>query len=493
IFVIVQDIMMKAQFGIFPLALFINMINISVFLKMGVKDAMTLSLLSLSISDFLELCIGTTLITLDAIRSSPLESRAERYVDLVGLYYWIVLFALIGQSTSTNITTLIALERCLCVVAPFKLKSIVTMKRTSIAILCVVVFGVMCNLPNFLTAHFVLVFNPRLNVTRVEVLLLKERRLAEEMVLVFNHWILYPISVVIVVTSSVIMIRGLRQSAKFRQNQRVRQVEEAEGLSRVKGRVRPETGGLATPTLTPGVSSHQQGIIKDMVEEKHDRETSRGRISAGSRNHGIKHGADGISGNGKTHIATNCSSSDCVVNENKGSKCTSYNSRDEKSAINISDAETNDNYKDGIKDVFTSKVRKRLGKESLTSHAQGPDIEPAAAAASTPANNTTRPRPLISRNNIRLVKMLLVVASVTAVFHVISILIGLWFIFERELKPDGYYSNAFNVVVKGAQIYYAFSMSINIFVYIKYNRKFRQTFLAMWFRVFPCFKLASDD
>ncbi|GFS09982.1 chemosensory receptor C [Elysia marginata] len=481
IFVVIQDVMTKVQFGIYPLALLINVVNISVFLKMGVKDVMTLSLLSLTISDFLSLSIGSTLITIDFMDRSSLASRVERYVDLSSLYRWVLSLTLITQSTSTNITTLIALERCLLV--PFKLKSIVTMKRTAVAILCIVVFGVMVNLPNFLTSRFLYVFNPRLNVTRVEVRVLKGRRIAEEISTGALHMIIYPISLIIVVTSNIIMIRGLRQAAKVRVGRGARPVKQA-GHTET-----PDIGRQPSPTMTPKASFDQQAITKDTVDDKmYDNtnmvlETSaieviRNNDHSDVNTSNINHSRGGISGKDNTDIATNSNSSSSsnknIPNETMSSNGTNHNIIDDERVNKRSDGKTNDNYNKGIIDVITSEDNHN---SINTNQAKGPKDQ--STAVTTSASEATRPRQVLSKTNIRLVNMLLVVASITAVFHVIAIFIGLWIVFERELAPDGYYSNGFFLLTKCAQFYFVFTRSINIAVYIKFNLKFRNTLLAM--------------
>ncbi|GFS25125.1 chemosensory receptor C [Elysia marginata] len=497
IFMVIQDTMMKLQFAVFPFALLVSVLSISVFIKMGIKDVMTLSLLSLTISDFLELWIGSAMIAVDAISVSSFASRAEQYVDLTGLYHWIILISCIGQSTSTNITTLIALERCLCVVAPFKLKSIVTMKRTAIAILCIVVFGVACNLHFFITSRFVHVFNPRLNVTRVELWQLEERRMAEEIPFMANFVVIYPMSLVIVLTTSIIMIKGLRRSAKFRQGQRA--ITQADSLSQEKATVVSERVSQVPHSNGPRIGSDQREITIDTVEEEHYGNTSREMIlkkSSGSSNHGennasIRHGGYSISGNGSngnTDVATDGNNSN-AGNGNQSNDSTSYNNSDEKDASTSGNDKINYN-NNGIKGVFTSRIRRKLGNDSLMHQAKGPDAKPVAVTSS--ARETTKSRPVLSKNNVRLVKMLLVVASLTFVFHVISIAIGLWFVSEQELTPNGHFSNTFNIAAKCVQVYYALSMSVNIFVYIKYNRKFRKTFLAMLFAVLPCCRPAFN-
>ncbi|KAK3737329.1 hypothetical protein RRG08_067394 [Elysia crispata] len=492
---ILEAVMSKMQFGIFSSAILLNILNITVFLRMGVKDVMTLSLLSLSVSDLFELCTGGAVVVLDALLKSPLAPRYERHVDLSGFFYFISFVTCIGQSTSTNITTLIALERCLCVVAPFKLKTLVTMKRTRIAIFCIVLFGVLSNFPNLFSIRFVRVYNPRLNTTRVEVLFTEERAMLENLTVMVNHAFVYPISLVIVVTSSIIMIKGLRRSAKFRQKKMTLNRSESAGFVKVR-----DMSASSKQICQSG--SPKRGVVPALTDHPDvSKPTRESKVDGSGR------GLKTCSSNGSGSSCNNVDNDNCanvhLSQDSNGNRARVTNSnereeneRSDKSSIMSSKNEIHN--KRGSKDVRNTTSNR--GNNTVTHKGAESKLSKIGFAQEgghdqsmsvTPNTNTTAAhaqRPVLSSNNIRLIKMLLVVASVTAVFHVISILIGVWLTFDQRIKPGGFYSNTFDVVFKSAQLFYAWSMSINTFVYIKYNRKYKKTLSAMWFRLFRCCK-----
>ncbi|RUS90155.1 hypothetical protein EGW08_002034 [Elysia chlorotica] len=425
-YAVIQDVMLKMQYATFSIAILLNILNIAVFLKMGVKDVMTLSLLSLSISDLLELFTGSSIIIMVSLMKSHLALDLLMKVDMFALIHWMMFVTCIGQSTSTNITTMIAMERCLCVIAPFKLKTIVTMRRTRIAIFAIVVIGVLGNVPNFVSSRFARVYNPMFNVTRVEILYTPNRRVMEELTVMINHAVVYPVSLVIVTTSSIIMIRGLRRSAKFRQK-----------------KMGPDKAPVNNKTAGSNKVSQAEKTDSSVVTTSVDHQ---GGTSVEKENNGI-----------------DCGSRKEMSKDNGADSGISCKNRE--SIINVDSKDSNEN---GSKSGHMGQDQSK----STSTNVDKPDWSPQ--------------RPVISANNVRLIKMLLIVALVTASFHVISLLIGLA-TFDREIKPDGFQANAYHGLVQIAQLFYAWSMGINTFVYIKYNRKYKRALIAMCFGICRCF------
>lgn len=107
-----------------------NVINIAVFQKLGVKDSMSVGLMTLSITDFLVTFLGlagTLCFVMDVYYPhGPIDPLAFHYI-FVGwnrdIFYVI----------SGWITTFLSVERCVCVVFPFKVKQIFTRGRSIVA------------------------------------------------------------------------------------------------------------------------------------------------------------------------------------------------------------------------------------------------------------------------------------------------------------------------------------------------------------------------
>ena len=112
-----------------------NILTIIVYIKMGFFDSTNISLAALAISDF---GVGITTISTALIcLLAPLSSVPfSRYIVIPLSTYPHTLLARI----SALITTYISVERYLCVLLPLRIKTIITRKRTFIAM--VILFGV---------------------------------------------------------------------------------------------------------------------------------------------------------------------------------------------------------------------------------------------------------------------------------------------------------------------------------------------------------------
>ncbi|GFN92152.1 chemosensory receptor a [Plakobranchus ocellatus] len=112
-----------------------NILNIIVFLRMGLQETTTISMLALAVSDFFccLLSLWTYLCFLPAFRDSanlpfrPIEVSLETGSS----------FRPYLTRTGALITAYISLERCLCVMIPMKVKNIITISVTRISIIII--------------------------------------------------------------------------------------------------------------------------------------------------------------------------------------------------------------------------------------------------------------------------------------------------------------------------------------------------------------------
>ncbi|KAH9493217.1 hypothetical protein Btru_020916 [Bulinus truncatus] len=111
-----------------------NLINMVIFVKLELKDSMSVGLFALSLTDFgtaaLELAISLS--TLTAV-CFPVGT-----VDLWSLSYIAFGWAMCaGYLISCWITTILSVEKCLCVVSPFRVRQIFTRARCVCLIIAV--------------------------------------------------------------------------------------------------------------------------------------------------------------------------------------------------------------------------------------------------------------------------------------------------------------------------------------------------------------------
>lgn len=140
-----------------------NVLNIATFIKQGFKETIDISLTALATTDM------ASLICLLWMSMSYNPSFCDLICDVIDLIHVEYLTAGLPRAyfsiLSGCITSIVAFERCLCVVKPLQVKVLFTKTRLSIALPCVSL-GVMCPfIPLYYTAGFGWVFNPETNRT----------------------------------------------------------------------------------------------------------------------------------------------------------------------------------------------------------------------------------------------------------------------------------------------------------------------------------------
>ncbi|KAH9493232.1 hypothetical protein Btru_020950 [Bulinus truncatus] len=121
-----------------------NAVSMYLFLKHGLKDSMSVGLFALSFTDLavslLELAASASYMLKDLLTFSLVDLWALAYV-----YFGWSLYA--GYLVSCWITAVISVERCFCVVSPFKVRLIFTRGRCAVVIVFIYVIHVVTLLP----------------------------------------------------------------------------------------------------------------------------------------------------------------------------------------------------------------------------------------------------------------------------------------------------------------------------------------------------------
>ena len=143
---------------IIPFGILSNMNNIIVFVKSGMKDIVTIQLLSLSLSDCCFLALMTPwLATVLILEFAPgwdwkFDARITSF-----LFYWPA-FTL--YDFSAYVSVFLGVTRCACVAWPLHFKSVFTRSRTIITIIALFTSTILLRIP-VLTIHSVVIkLNP---------------------------------------------------------------------------------------------------------------------------------------------------------------------------------------------------------------------------------------------------------------------------------------------------------------------------------------------
>lgn len=121
-----------------------NFINTLIFSKLGLRDSMSVGLFSLSITDFFVASIQASCCIFFIIDITYPNLTAKTWFMCYFCFAWAGNSAI---SISNLITAVVAVERCLCVAAPFRVKQICTKGRCVIAVLSVYTSHIVLGLP----------------------------------------------------------------------------------------------------------------------------------------------------------------------------------------------------------------------------------------------------------------------------------------------------------------------------------------------------------
>ncbi|GFR77022.1 chemosensory receptor A [Elysia marginata] len=195
-----------------------NVLNVLVFITIGLSDGVTQNFFILSISDGL-FCAIAFINSLAYILQQTIFTAAGSAELLVQRVYWASLFAVtFPQNVSIVTTVVIAVVRCCCVAMPFRVKYLLTANRQLVAILVSSGAAIAVLLFVFTPMRTIYLRHPRTN------------RLYA--VLVGYRWATYTVfagvtfysSFIIVIVCVIILSISLNRSSKFRETSAVNKV-----------------------------------------------------------------------------------------------------------------------------------------------------------------------------------------------------------------------------------------------------------------------------
>ncbi|XP_005104394.1 probable G-protein coupled receptor 139 [Aplysia californica] len=191
-----------------------NIINIVVFAKQGFQDSMNISLMGLAVSDLCSLVammwISICWNPLFYLSDLPFEPRDIMYLTGVTPRY-------LGVKISTFITAFITFERCLCIVAPLKVKMIITPARTKIIIISIYILMSILLIPFCLGHRLEWVFDFTVNATVLKTTYTAERELLEAITYLTQAVFTTTLSFIFVICCTIVLVVKLNSKTKWRQ------------------------------------------------------------------------------------------------------------------------------------------------------------------------------------------------------------------------------------------------------------------------------------
>ena len=193
-----------------------NTINIVVFVKIGLKDRVTITLLFLSISDLLNMAINCPTIVgrYMEVNQPGHIWPFNGFIIILGPYWYAYIF----YDYSSFISVFLATVRCACVASPLRFKSMFTKSRT-VKILCLLfVLAFILRVPVLTVFRLSWALNPQTNSTYRSIEFADNFRAIYEANDILNRNILSWLAYITITTCVVILASKLQAASKFRRS-----------------------------------------------------------------------------------------------------------------------------------------------------------------------------------------------------------------------------------------------------------------------------------
>lgn len=194
-----------------------NIINIRVFIAMGLGDGVTVSFLALAIFDLTYLIASFSLGVSVAFSVYEQRSTVRFRIDPYGLSIFFGSVMILINETNVLTTTFLAVARCMCVAKPLQFKNSFTRKRAILFMVGFALFAVVVYTPILANMGMVEKFDKFTNMSRPTFWVSPIRESIKEVIWTFTEMLLPFVTQFIIIFCVVIMAHSLRVASKFRQ------------------------------------------------------------------------------------------------------------------------------------------------------------------------------------------------------------------------------------------------------------------------------------
>ncbi|XP_059156840.1 neuropeptides capa receptor-like [Physella acuta] len=190
-----------------------NTINIIVFIRLGLHDAVNVSLLGLAVSDIFSMIF----LLLESACFNPMFQNIGLPFALMEVQFIVGGWPHICFTRVVSwVTAFITFERCLCIALTLKVKTIITATRAKIAV--VVIFLVVAGsaAPEFYVNQFVWKFYPGKNTSLIGLKFIEHRERFENVTFVLNNVLMQFVAFIAVIICTIILVVKLNEKTKWR-------------------------------------------------------------------------------------------------------------------------------------------------------------------------------------------------------------------------------------------------------------------------------------
>ncbi|GFN85007.1 chemosensory receptor a [Plakobranchus ocellatus] len=239
---------------IFNIAAFVgNNLNIAVFVKLGFSEPSNISLIALAVADLS--CVMASLWGIMSVLISfsdfklPFNPTNLSHITVGGIFSF-------ASRTIAWITAFISFERCVCILVPLKVKSIITPTSTLTAIIMIVTLTFCPYFYAYLRYKFVWVFYPNLNATILDIVPVDYFLALEQVISVICGVIQPLLAFSIVLICTVFLVTQLRKISSWRKS-----------VTSTIGQLGDKSGENSAPISPPAKDrlSHKEQRLGKMV------------------------------------------------------------------------------------------------------------------------------------------------------------------------------------------------------------------------------------
>ncbi|XP_059164835.1 uncharacterized protein LOC131947625 [Physella acuta] len=195
------------------IGVFSNILTVFVFIKLGLKDGVTVSLCLLSVFDLIFYLFN--LVTLILLLVKKLTGSWS--VDPLTIVLFLVPYHRMFYDLANLVTCYIAVARCCCVVMPLQFKYTFSKYKTWAVIGVISLFFCAEYFPLFVTQRLSEQYYPSLNLTKIEIVYSANREnLVKILMDILNRNVLLVLTFLVCFICLLIITHGLRKASIFR-------------------------------------------------------------------------------------------------------------------------------------------------------------------------------------------------------------------------------------------------------------------------------------
>lgn len=200
--------------GICTFGLVSNTVNTIVFAKQGFQETINVSLFAIAISDLASvatlLWVGICLNPLLKTANTPFIPENIHYIT--GEWPHAISVRISGW-----LTTIVTVERCLCIIFPLKVKRIVTLTRIKGLVVAVFIVVIASMSPNFYFTRLVWEFFPEENRTFLVQAYTDDKEEIDSIAIYFHSTVPSLFQFFVISTATAILVVNLQRQSKWRQ------------------------------------------------------------------------------------------------------------------------------------------------------------------------------------------------------------------------------------------------------------------------------------